>query len=94
MVNVSAIANQTIETAADVMHEATAIPSLLIGYIGFSLIVLVTGLLMIDGRRSGYGKFMLIWIISSILAGLVVLWIAMSPETINLIATTVTSWFS
>lgn len=66
-------------------HSFSAVPALLILYIVSALIVLLVGLLLIDHTRSGYGKFILIWIIAEILIGIVLTWFILSPNTIQTI---------
>lgn len=62
-------------------HKAIAIPSLIYAWIGFLLILLVVGLLIINGRRGNhpYRKFILIWSITATLSGFLILFLSMSP---------------
>ena len=71
------------EQILSLAHKATAIPSLVIFYILFSLVFLGTGLLLIDSKKSGYGKFLLIWGVSVFAGGLIVLWLSLSPSTVQ-----------
>lgn len=62
-------------------HKAVAIPSLIYAWIGFLLILLLVGLLTINGRKGTrpYQKFLIIWTITAVLSGILIFFLAYSP---------------
>jgi len=81
MLNITSTTNP--EEILYIAHKATAVPSLIILYISGALIFLLIGLLLIDRKRSGYSKFLWIYFISILLIGIIVLFLAFSPNTIQ-----------
>ena len=73
-------------------HNITAVPAIILSWVSFVLLFLFIGLLTIDssGGRHPYKKFMIIWVISVIVTGLVSTYLIMSPNTIN----SLYNWFS
>ena len=71
-------------------HQITALPSLVMGYIATAIIFIFVGWIMIDPRKSGYGKFFTIAIISLLLIVIVFLFLAFSPNLVQTIKEFVT----
>lgn len=67
----------------EVAHSATAIPAIWILFSAFALIFLIVGLVLIDRKKSGYGKFFLIWIISVIFGGITATFLTLSPNSVQ-----------
>lgn len=71
--------NETIQTYTLLQaHSATAIPAIIILYITSLIISLVVGLSIVKHSRE---KYMMIWVISAVFTGLVVLILTMMPNT-------------
>lgn len=64
-------------------HQTFSVPSLIMAWIITLLSFLIIGLFSIDGSRGShpYKKFTIIWFISLILSGLIVLFLILSPNT-------------
>lgn len=62
-------------------HQQIAIPSLILAWIGFMIILLVVGLFLINPRKGSnpYGKFMWIWVITSAISGMFILFLTQAP---------------
>lgn len=67
-------------------HQLTAIPSLIIFYVLSMILFLGMGIFLIDREKSNYRKFLLIWIVSVILIGILVLFLIFSPNSVQWIA--------
>jgi uncharacterized membrane protein len=63
------------------VHNAYVIPTLIMLFSFIYIVFLLVGLIMIDSKKSGYGKFMLIWIISLLFGVVALIFFCTSPET-------------
>ena len=63
-------------------HEATAIPGIIISYILFSLIFLIVGYSMLNSRE-GRKNFRNIWILATIMSGIISIGIIYMPNQIQ-----------
>ncbi len=70
------------------VHQSFTTPFLIYFYIISTLIFLITGFVMIDGSRGEhpYLKFFLIWLISTILIGVVLAFFIVAPNSIQSIS--------
>jgi uncharacterized membrane protein YozB (DUF420 family) len=76
-------------------HRSIAVPELLALYIGFSLIFLIVGLILIDTRKSGYKKFLQIYFISqSLVITFILLPLLFLPVQFNSLIIKLTEMFS
>lgn len=66
-------------------HQYTAVPSLIILFISFSILFLLSGLILIDHTKSGYGKFFLIWACGNIFGLIILLFLIYSPNVTQII---------
>jgi hypothetical protein len=69
--------NETISYNLLQAHQTTAIPAILILYIFSLIITLIVGLSIVKHSRE---KYMLIWVISAVFMGLVVLMLCLMPS--------------
>lgn len=86
-------ANMTQQQMLLAAHSSVAIPAAVIVYISCVLLFLFLGLVMIDTSKSSYGKFLLIWFISSILSAIILTFVILSPNSVNSFWDEITSWF-
>lgn len=69
-------------------HNTSAIPALIIFYIGINAILLFSGLFLIKGEGNHpYRKFFIIWSVFAFISGLFLLYLIYSPFTIQDIST-------
>jgi len=64
-------------------HKATAIPAMIFMFISLSVIFLIIGMLLIDSKKSGYGKFLWIWFSSNVLGIIVLIALSYAPFAIQ-----------
>ena len=72
-------------------HAVTAIPAMIISYLFFIILFLLSGLFLIDGKKSDYGKFVVIWLVGSLLSGLVIFILCYNPTFVQSIVSGVTN---
>lgn len=73
MVNMTEISQLSQGEAISQIHQTAVMPNLLILYIAFSLILLLVGIVMINPKKSGYGKFLTIYFITITTVGICIL---------------------
>lgn len=81
MINISC--SMPPEEILSLAHRQVAIPSLIIMYIFSVFMFLIVGLFLIDRRKSGYGKFMIIWLTSFIFITAFFVFLWLSPNSIQ-----------
>ncbi len=79
------------EKIIEIAHASQAVPSVILLWLFFTIISLIVGMIVYD-TRYGKNKFLLTWIIITILSGLFALWISLSPITINELTSWAKSW--
>ena len=72
----------------EIVNKQVATPAVTYTWIAVVLLFLIVGILSIDSSRGKhpYRRFMIIWLIATILSGLVAFFIINSPNTIQDIA--------
>ena len=83
--NVCSITSEEILVNA---HNLTAVPSLIIGFILFSFILLLTGLIILNTKQ-GRIKFMIIWGMTNTLSSIIFIFLILSPNLIQTITNTI-----
>ena len=74
-------------------HELTAIPSLYIGFTSTYIILLIIGLIGFSDNRDRL-NFFIIWLISLFVSGMVIIFLTLSPITIQNISNFIIKFFS
>ena len=84
MINLEQLSQLSQSEALLEIHKSLIIPNLLILYVSFALIFLITGLAMINTRRSGYGKFLKIYFTTLAVSFVVILLpLILLPNMVN-----------
>lgn len=71
--------NMTSSEVLIVSHNYSTVPSLIIFFVSYSLLFLISGLLLIDNKRSGYSKFMWIWLLGTAFGAIVLFTLIYNP---------------
>lgn len=70
----------------NIAHQQTAIPGMIILFVAFIILFLISGLFLIDYRRSDASKFILIWFVGTILSLAVLIVLCFNPDLIQSMA--------
>ncbi|MAG47926.1 hypothetical protein CL617_04935 [archaeon] len=83
MLNITS--NMLPEQVLEQAHTVVAVPQLILLYLVFSLIFLIIGLFSINANTGNhpYRKFMVIWGVSVVVAGLFLIFLVYSPHSTN-----------
>ena len=85
MFNVTDVVGLSSGQLIEMSHKYSAIPSIWISLLSSWVVFLVVGLLTIDSRKgkNPYGKFLLIWVLSVVISGVVGIFLTISPHLIS-----------
>lgn len=81
--NITNISNLSTEQIIENLHYSICAPALIMLFISFSVIFLIMGLILINKDKSGYSKFILIWVTSNLFGSLFLLFLIYSPFAIQ-----------
>lgn len=88
MINITSTMSQA--EILKVAHSEVAIPSMIVLFIFFSILFLVSGLCLIDYKRSDPSKFILIWFVGTIVSLIALVIFCMNPG----LALNITNFFT
>jgi hypothetical protein len=80
--NFTEIISLTPEEALVSAHKATAMPSLIIGLVSLLFVFLVIGLLVFN-TSNGRKKLFITWVLCLMVGGVIFIFLANSPETVQ-----------
>lgn len=84
--NISMVNEITQSQFINLANNIVAIPSLILALISICIVFLIVGFVMV--KKQGRGKFLTIWLISTIVSGIIVFFIIINPNVIqNLLET-------